>query len=190
MKEILKPLEVPWQVASSTPQLKLTASEDKDTIIGFIGFFATEKSVGGDTQQLPNKKIRIVEQDVAFDNTKKTGQYQLINVVFKGGEWVKLLPPFSEREIIQESAYDWQMVDGRFKKGESIPLWIKRFHQQWETTRICPDPNAFEVINSQWLKETKAFKWDCKHYLFVGERSYIEVLAKDYSWDSMGQVLW
>ncbi len=55
---------------------------------------------------------------------------------------------------------------------------------------ICPDPNAFEVINSQWLKETKAFKWDCKHYLFVGERSYIEVLAKDYSWDSMGQVLW
>ena len=71
--------------------------------------------------------------------------------------------------------------------SQDSEIGCEKFRTYWKETSICPDPRIYEVENSKWLEnEARAIKLGCKHFIVLGHDNYIEVLAKDWNWVSLG----
>lgn len=189
--ERLKPLRVPWMIAPSTPQLGLCMSEYRGTNIEFVGYFAPEEALASEGASMAGgRAIHVVMTEAIPDPEDERSPYQLVHVSLAGCAWARVCTAASDREVIPEEAYDWQLVEGRMQPGEAIASWLAQCHRVWRATGIYPDSNAYEVLDSRWVAETEAWRWQGTHFLFVGEDLYIEALAQRFSWESKGRVHW
>lgn len=180
MKKLL-PIAVPWMIAPSRPNLKLIATEDEAVLVQFAGFFGFEE----------NSEFDENDQVILFDNVSinpsiRTGRYQMIVVNFSNVGWIRRSPQYSDREVIDESLFDWSDIDGKKSDEESISSWHNRFMQTWGKTKICPNPSFYLIEGSDWISESDMKKWNLKHYIVLGESSSIEILAQGYEWESKG----
>jgi hypothetical protein len=156
--QILENVKTPWQISPSAPMISICFSEvDQAGSIEFVGFF-------GEHSEKP---------------------LQLVKVYLKGLGWIRVSPPVDDRSIFNESLFDLSAVEGRKSEEESISEWLERFKSSWRSSQFCPDPHCYVVSNSLWIKEKKADKWGCKHYLFIGDRSCVEVLAVGFDWKAL-----
>ena len=191
-KQRLIPLRVPWMVSPSTPFLRLFASEQPSQEKTYVEFVAYYKCEENPSVQSSTTGVHVVRPPAIFqaDNTGH-GPYRLLRVEFESGLWVKLSPAHSDKEVVEDARFDWSGVPGRWSHGEDIYEFLERSKEEWLRSGICPDPNIYEVEESQWLDETEARhdghkQW--KHFLVLGHDAYAEVIARAYSIRE-GQVL-
>lgn len=185
MKKLL-PMPVPWMISPSKPNLKLIVTEDEKAQVQFVGFFGFEKNIEVDEKDK--------DQILLFDNVGiypniKFGRYQMISMNFSNIGWIKRTPQYSEREVVDETIFDWSDVGGRKLAQEDIAAWRNKFMQTWSAERVCPNPSFYLVENSDWISQSEMKKWGLKHYLILGESSSIEILAQAYDWDSKGSMI-
>ncbi len=182
-KPILMPIQVPWMVSPSTPFLRLVATEcssQGETHVDFVAYYHCE-----DVSVSSSSGVLVVQPPSTFQlaNSSQKGPYRLLRFVFKSGIWSRMCPSHSDKEVIDESLFDWSQVTGSWTPGEDILKHLQQTRDSWQQSGICPDPSIYEVELSPWLDETGAAqdryrKW--RHYLILGHDSYIEVIAEGY----------
>lgn len=181
-------MKIPWSIAPSTPCLRLIANENGEVKIILVAFFKANEKYAN-TQIVGHDKILVREKpDINNQIDYEKSLYQQIEITCTKSFWSKMSPAYSEGQVIEESKFDWSGVEGRIRDGVDPAKWLKEFQEKWVTTGICPDPGFYEVINSGWLQETDAIKYGLKHFLIVGEDSYIEIICDEWSWRSQGAV--
>ena len=164
MKQTLIPLQVPWSIAWAVPQLHMTIVENGRATIQFLGKFLNENT-DVETHQSHEKVVTV----------------EIVDVV-----WSRSSPRFSEHSIIDESLY---------ARGKSLTTLyslshdesMKYLYEQWVNLKVCPDPQAYKVLDSQWISQHKSkysMKDEASHYLFHGNDMYIEVIGTKMTWTS------
>ena len=155
---ILQPMLVPWRV-SSTPELDVKVEETGDAIATF------------EVSTLPS-----------LDPRNSEGHPLRVLVVFRAGQWVRTAPAASDSYALDRSKFSFERI-------ETIPTQhvtdMEEFNRAWESEGVCPQPDFFEVLSSSWLREVHGERWKLKHYLVVGHDMYLEVLARETSWEWM-----
>lgn len=155
----LHPLQVPWMIAPSLSRISLSSQEDGLLEIKFVGLMRCE----------------------AADRDR----YQRIVVSFVNAPWLRRNAQLSDREVVEEAAFDWSLVPGVRSATESISAWRDRCVDEWISSGIAPNPCAYIVRDSDWNRK-EAARHDLKHYLFVGDESSVEVLGGPMQWRSIG----
>ena len=191
-KSKLVPLQVPWQISPSVPFLRLYLSEssaDQPTHAVFIAHYKcglVPHDTAGD------KSFQIVAPPPAFVQTQDVTvePYRLVRVLFHNAVAARMLPSFSDTEVIEESAYDWSFIDNTLKPEEGADSFVARFADTWVRSGICPSPGIYEVLTSKWLAQlgVTGKAATARHYLLLGHDAYIEVLAEGCTWQE-GQAL-
>jgi hypothetical protein len=122
-----------------------------------------------------------------LDSKNLFGPYQLLWLDFEKVGWVRKSPQYSDSEVVDESRYDWSCVKGRPQPNEKPADWHMRVMQDWNVTRISPDPSVYIVENSDWNND-ESRRLGLTHYLILGEYCYIEILAGSMEWSSKGSL--
>lgn len=181
-KPKLIPLRVPWMVSPSTPFLRLVAFECDFEEKTHVEFLSYDKRL--DTSPpTDGKTVEIAAPPGAFraSGNLEEGPDRLVRMAFYHCIAARMCPSHSDAEVVEESAYDWSAIPARFSPGDDIFAYLERNRALWLQTGICPNPRAYEVANSPWLKEyglANGPVW--KHYLILGHDAYVEVIAKGY----------
>ena len=184
MKKLF-PLSVPWMISPSMPNLKLMLEENGSALVQFFGLFGYEPLTESDAAK---PDLGQGTRGLRLDPNMKRARHQLISMAFKNVGWLLRSPQHSDREVVNESLFDWSDVRGRMRADEAAVEWQRRCLEEWRETRIAPDPSVYIVTNSDW-NAREAKQWGLKHYLVLGDSSSIEVLAQDFEWSSEGGVL-
>lgn len=193
-KPKLTPLRVPWMVSRSTPYLRLAAFESAADEPTHVTFAAMYKYAYDYVASRTARAVVVVGAPTPFHQTagETPAPYRLIRVTFQAAPYSRMLPSFRDSQVIDEDAYDWSDVAGAYRDGEAADEFVQRQRASWAATGICPDPSAYEVAPSPWLddlrRERRGAVGAYRHYLVVGQDAYVEVLARDWSWQE-GQVL-
>lgn len=185
-KQYLVAVEVPWMVSPSVPYLQLNASEaaaDDLAAVSFIAHFGLEWP----STQLNEKRFEKVHSPYAsgIKLTPPTGPFQLVKVKFASAIASRMLPGFSDREIINPEIYDSSNLPCGYSPGQSISEWKRQFQHTWVQNRLCPDPRMYEVSSSLWIEEL-GVGGEFKHFLIEGHDAYVEIIAKKWDWISEG----
>jgi len=182
--KLLRPLSAPWMIDPSMPKLTLISEENGRQLVKFCGLFAY-----GSVASAPVESVIVDDGDALLVNlNEKSARYQLISLRFELLGWLRRYPQYSDREVVHESDYDWSCVSGCIRNDESVDDWIKRYQQEWIDTGVCPNPGAYVVENSDWDVGPDKDRYNLKHFLIIGESTFIEVLAQDCSWISEGNI--
>ena len=182
----LHSVEVPWMLSPSAPFLQLTASEwDHPTTVRFVAFFGLEES----TVQPGRTKYVLAKSphELGMKLGTPGAPYQLVRVKFAGATASRLLPAFSDREVVDPEMYDASGLLYRFAPRQGVQEWIERFQAAWAQNRFCPNPRMYEVSNSLWIDEL-GLGVEFKHFLLLGRDSYVEIAAKHWDWESEGSI--
>lgn len=185
-RQQLVPVRVPWMVSPSVPYLRLASSEsqsDIESAISFIAHFGLEHPQEESTD-VPPRKIASPYHPKS-DRGAPTGPYQLVRVRLHGHIAGRMLPGFSDREVVNPALYDRSLIPCPYTIGQCIDEWLHQFQHLWMKQRLCPDPLMYEVKESSWCSELGLTR-DWKHILVLGHDSYVEVIAKDWDWVSEG----
>lgn len=178
---------VPWRIDPATPYLRLSASEstsDSPTQVKFVAHFGLGDSAASEWDQKSAQQFY-----PPYDSNRKLEKantaYQVVKVTFAGALCVRMLPSFSDGHIVDPGIYDSSGVPPS-EEGLSVEQWMRSFNEMWVKNRICPDPHMYEVQHSLWLREAGVEGQGFKHFLLLGHDAYIEVIAKNWKWESEG----
>jgi len=160
--QTLIPLRVPWSVAYSTC-FKCSILEEHDIHLEFNALFLCGDRPDGGEPLRKSKKV-----SCRFGTVAKT----------------KSSPVIAEDEVVDRRIYDWSNVPVVLKGGEKAGDYHRRYYGEWMKLNICPDPNFYEVEQSEWLEEemrkgNSYFSEETKHYLVIGGCFSFEVLARN-----------
>jgi hypothetical protein len=167
----LQPLDVPWQISPSTPHLGVRTKSFDGVNHGFVTFMGY-----------------LGEGTTLY---RKHGTYRQIAVILESIVGVRMYPEYSPDDSERLDSYDWEAIPEFRDDDGSLRNHVKQFHEQWNTTDICPDPAAYLVEDSDWLFRLR-FTPDApphlqfQHYLFVGSDYNVEVIAKSWKWEIVG----
>jgi hypothetical protein len=192
--ELLQAVNVNWRIDLSTPFLALSALENGCVEISFGANFGPHVENQDDQSQEWSEDMGFQEVAIAeypFEIVEKDFnryQYQKVKIVFDSFNAVRMLSPQTEFSAIDHKKYDLSSILFFDLLCQDNELWAKEFYSYWKENNICPDPRMYEVKKSRWLDETKAERFGCKHFILLGHDNYIEVLAKDWNWQSIGGI--
>lgn len=190
MTNILIPARIPWMVSPSTPLLSLYSSEAVDesaTVVQLVGYFALEDQQSDQNNPLIITIVPAIE-NLEISREKSIGPYKLLKIQFTEGLWVHMYPSYSEGEIIDWSKYNRSKITPSMQSFRDVSKYLEHFKDQWEKSGICPDPRIYEVIDSDWLRDTQADNAKFHHFLILGHDSYIEIIASKWDWESLGTI--
>jgi hypothetical protein len=159
---------------------------DDDAVVTFIAHFGLEHSqecrieVGHETVDSPYK--------LTNELGPKSGPYQLVKVTFLRALAARMLPGYSDSDVVNPKVFDFSDVSDEIEPGQSIDEWLRCFQDQWTTKQLCPDPRMYEVAHSSWLTEIGGSAGEYTHFLLLGHDAYVEVIAQGYEWNSLGAV--
>jgi hypothetical protein len=151
--------------------------EAKSISVTFIGFFELEEGSEPSFSSVVRDPGKFVSSGVATGS-----RYRLIRLVFEEGQHARVLPAFSDLEVIPEQSYDWSNVPSGIQDNETAEESVARVGHLWKKTGVCPDPGMYEVRESQWLRELGLDPAKCHHYILLGHDEYIEVIAAKFEW--------
>jgi hypothetical protein len=180
----LIPLPVPWMVSPSTPNLVVTTGEGDDALVEFVGLFGAESEGARD---LPPAHVMVAPAAPQLAPDLKSGRYQKVSIRFRTAGWVSRNAQHSDREVVDESLFDWSNVPGACHDGDP-GTFRTRMQERWQKTGIAPNPGFYIVENSTW-RTAQAQRWKLRHYLILGDQCSIDLLAQDFEWESKGRVL-
>lgn len=149
-------------------------------MVEFVAYFGCNDNSGHS-----GENILVVRPPRAFQASTEAEKapYRLMRIAFKGCISARMCPAYSDTEVVDESAFDWSKISGRWTAGDDIFAYLSRQRALWHETGICPDPQAYEVALSPWAASFRSQydsdqRW--KHYLILGHDSYVEVIAEGY----------
>lgn len=177
---------VPWMISPSAPMLKLRWRESGNIVhIDFVAYFKQFEQFSN----LNRSEIRYASDPGSFveSQDQEKSPYRLVRVAFENSTFVRIQPSHSDREVINESAYDWSGVPGKFHDSESIEEFLSRTNRLWSETGICPDSGMYKVEDPNFNKAFDLNETDL-HYFLLGYDSYIEIVAQKWNWQK-GQPL-
>ncbi len=116
-----------------------------------------------------------------------SGPYQLVRIRLLGLVASRMLPGFSDSEVVDPKVYEMSTVPCQQTTGQSVDEWLRQFRHLWMTERLCPDPRMYEVEESSWRAEL-GLRRDFTHLLVMGHDAYVEVIAKSWDWISEGRI--
>jgi hypothetical protein len=160
----LVPLQVPWMLSPSVPEIRLTVVEDGDAIAMF------------DAAVLPES------EDASFAALVS----RRVEMRFKAGQWVRTSPSFADADIIPPGLFDRSALDALLGDPADAE-WVVSFRRRWVADGICPDPRAYEIQGSRWLVESGALRFGCQHYVLTGHDIWLEVLCLGLTWQWAGE---
>lgn len=167
----LQLLCVPWMISPSTPHLGVSTKSFDGVNHGFVTF------MGFFGQRTKGESLY--------------GQYRQVAVILEGIVGVRMYPEFSPDDSERLESYDWEAVPEFRDEDGSLKNHGRRFDEQWSNSDICPNPAAYIVEDSDWLRQLR-FTPDApphlrfQHYLFVGDDYNVEVIAKSWKWEIVG----
>ena len=191
MKEKFNAVKASWRVDFSTPYISLNALENDFAEISFGADFGRHMKGNNsqeDSQAIDFEEVSIVEypNSLILENYSQY-QYQRVKVKFDTFYSIKMSPSYSSLCVINDKNYDWGSVMFFDLISQDLEIWSEKFYTYWKEANVCPDPRMYEVENSKWLEnEARAVRLGCKHFIILGHDSYIEILAKNWDWVSLG----
>lgn len=185
-KQLLRPVEVPWQISPSVPHLKLRPSDDRSSFVAtFIGYFKAEELVTRTSSEI----VKVGDPgEFRLSASAHGAPHRMVRVQFENVVRTRTMPAVSDHELVAESDYDWSLVPTGIQGSESAPEAVARVDRVWRTQGICPDPAMYEVEGSEWIVAIKADPAN-RHYLLLGHDEYVEVVAKGWRWEPGQEVL-
>jgi len=158
----LVPVKVPWKITSATPFLTVRVAEFEPEMVSFIALFNT-------TNGMVERRVTVTFNEIVLIGLR-TG---------------------NESPPIDESEYDWSnTLQGRQQNG-NFDLKYEEFEREWISSGYCPDPHMYKVLNSKWtIPYGNNIGMDYTHYLFVGEMTCMDVLAKGWKWEAGDIIDW
>lgn len=187
MRPRLKPLPVPWQVDPGAPFLRLTAAEQgsaEPTQVSFVAYFLNEESspggADGTSAQIASPPERL---------GAPRGPLQLVVASFEAAVWARFNPSFSDTAEINFDEFDRSEMRLPYEPGTDAVAWVQRFRSLWHESGLCPDPRIYEIQYSQWLRDLHVQDPTFKHYLVLGHDATVDIAARDWSWESKGEVI-
>ena len=166
--DLVLPVKVPWMVSRSLSNLQVvcdSADLENPIVVRFEAFFGSPGTLERDKNE-----------------------YQKVRVTFQSGLSVNYCPKFYPTDKRRLDNFDWNEVPEFRDATGSLAGHQERFRQEWERTSHCPDPAMYEIHNSQLLKAIELDMHGYKHFLILGGDINVEVIAKDYMWESEGPV--
>lgn len=129
----LQPLGVPWKIASSMSELGFSTTSFEGVKYGsvtFTGFLGE-----------------------ATEMRRLYGEYVQISVALEGIIGTRFYPEFSPCDSKRLDSYDWVAIPRFLDEDGSLKNHVRLYHDAWNSTNICPDPAAYLVLDSDWLRE-------------------------------------
>ncbi|APW61147.1 hypothetical protein BSF38_02651 [Paludisphaera borealis] len=74
------------------------------------------------------------------------------------------------------------MINVDYSIRDGVEEFQRRFWNTWRQTGLCPDPGVYSIEFSDWLRILSPKADDFKHFMICGHDSYIEVVARTFSW--------
>ena len=181
-------VKVPWMVSPSVPYLRLQASEsasDDPTMVRFVAYFGQENA---QAESVGANRVCVAPSPYASNEPlgPPTGPYQVVRVEFAWATASRMLPGYSDRELVNPDLYDSSAVRFQFKEGQSINECLLAFRSAWQRDGVCPDSRMYEVENSLWIAELSIKDERLRHFLILGHDAYVEVIARAWKWTSEG----
>ncbi len=181
----LVPVRVPWQISASAAFIRPEASEinsEKPFHVDFVGFFALHEA--GDPGR-SGAELLVVESPPPFVENQNgvSARFHHVRVQFDRASAFRMFPALSDSRVIDDAAYNWTQVAGRWLPGEKVEDSLRRIRAVWRETSICPNPRMYEVRPSQWKDQvdlSAGVEWS--HYLLAGSDEYIEIIAASWTW--------
>jgi hypothetical protein len=177
-KPRLIPFAVPWSVSPSTPFLVLHITEQASDP-SYAQFVANDKlaAAGQSSSRTSGKKVEIWQPSdwSGPDISDSRSEYRLVRIEFKGVRYASMRAAYSDREVVDRSAFDWSGISPYYDGGD-VGTFLAAFDQKWRDSGICPDPRIYEVeqLGPVGLKTHQ-------QYLILGHDAYIEVVARSAS---------
>lgn len=165
----LQPLVVPWSISPSAPSLGLASRNIDGTNHGYVTFMGFL----GETTTLSSQH----------------GRYKQIAVVLEHVQYAKLYPNHSAGDSDRLDSYDWSRVPEFADERNSFKGSLRRFHDQWNATNVCPQPSAFIVHESDLLSELRIPHDKFTHFLFLGDDFNVEVVAGAMTWQVVDEAV-
>lgn len=190
-KQQVRPIKVPWMISPSTSRLRLSASEsvsDGTAEVVFLAHFGLE-DIGPAASGHAQTQIVSNYSCPPKNAGRRDGAYRLVKVVFGCAVAVRMLPSFSDSDVVDPERFGFDHVPFSFGTGQSIESWLRDFRASWIRTNQCPDPRMYEVENSSWLDEIVGTRPGFGHFLVLGHDAFIEVIAKNWQAESLDALL-
>lgn len=159
-RNILVPLQVPWMVSPSVSDIHTHIIETGNTLVSF--------------------DVSILSQSGSYLDELETRR---VEVRFRSGQWFRSSPIIDDSEGIPVGLFDRSEI--RYPEhhaSDEVSRWMEK-RKQWHETGFSPNPSIYEVYLSNWIEQNHALGFGLKHYVIEGHDLWLEVLAKDFSWE-------
>jgi hypothetical protein len=187
IKPRLLPVSVPWQISPSVPHLKVQKAPEQHVVFAtFIGHFKCDEAAHSKEE---SPALEVVVSVPEFESTSilTKAPFRMVRVDFGEEYEVRMMPAYSDSEVLPEKSYGWDAVPGALLPNETVDENLRRTEDLWLRTEICPDPGMYEVQNPPWLAEIPEERSrGLRHYVILGHDEYVEILAKAWNW-KLGQ---
>lgn len=173
MMPILVPVSVPWRIELACPMLHLEAFE-------IAGEPPVSVSMWVDCITTASDSIREQSSPIGLD-----WRIARIKISFTNAIWPRMCEAFSDGEVIPEANYDWSRIPIRLGTDEDHDAYLTRYHNWCIEHGRCPDPRMYEVVNSEWREALPPILASAgyRHFIMLGHDAYVEVVAKNWSWE-------
>lgn len=158
----LVPLPVPWQLETETHLLitTSTAAGDRPTEVVFLARVLTSPSAAFATHT--------------------------IRLRFHQGVAVRLIP-HQEGMLPDLSGYDGSAVAPPRELQDDLLAIIKWSEEEWRRRGVCPASGFYRVQPSPWVEELVLDDEGLFHFLLQDRYASLEILAEDWSWESIAR---
>ncbi|WCM60079.1 hypothetical protein [Paenibacillus polymyxa] len=164
-KQILYPVEVPWQISPSHDFIEFIGEESEVKIKFLINYNAKtrEREINHLCKQYGD------EEKIPDEIWNRIG-HAIIEINFAQVHFFSKTVSQQEFGLLDPEKFDLSQIaslDGAL----------------WNETNICPDPSFYEVINSNLKNSLGIDSLSVRHWLILGHDVFLNILAPTFNWE-------
>lgn len=182
----LKPIPVSWKI-DIISGFSIKAEQEGSIALEFIANFGERKKRMLDIysrEEIEDKQQQGVTGfgKIYTAEDYNNYQYQLMQLSFEHFFMFKMTHTDDYELFASGQA---EVVDPFLTDDGDIKVYNQKIKKQWAETGICPDPLFYEILESDFLKINR-LSARFSHYILIGKESYVEIIGKNWSEQSLG----
>ena len=155
----LNPVKVPWKISASDEIALFQCENDRLEILFIADFFDSSKlgklGIGSDFFDY----VSIVQ----------------LRLIFETVLHFEYSRPQQKLFGLDSQKYDININPSTYDRSA--------FFQRWTDTQICPDPQMYQVENSDMKKALNIENSSILHWILVGHDEIINIVSKNFTWE-------